>query len=55
MDELLENADVVVIITDHSNIDWEKVYEKAKVIFDTRNAIKRPSDFKLIKLGEGSV
>lgn len=55
LDELLENADVVVIITDHSNIDWEKVYEKAKVIFDTRNAIKRPSDFKLIKLGEGSV
>lgn len=37
----IENADLVLITTDHSAFDFEKVAGKAKVIFDTRNVITR--------------
>ncbi|ULL19445.1 nucleotide sugar dehydrogenase [Paenibacillus sp. H1-7] len=36
----LEEADVVVITTDHSDFDYQMIAESAKVIFDTRNAMK---------------
>ncbi|MFC7440033.1 nucleotide sugar dehydrogenase [Laceyella putida] len=39
-DELLETADIVLITTDHSAFDYEKIGSKAKAIFDTRNAMK---------------
>ncbi len=39
-DELLDGADVVVILTDHAGIDYAKVVARAKRIFDTRNALK---------------
>jgi UDP-N-acetyl-D-glucosamine dehydrogenase len=39
-DELLESADCVVICTEHSGVDYPRVCEKAKVIVDTRNALK---------------
>jgi len=38
--KLITEADMVVITTDHSNIDYEFVCQNAKVIFDTRNATK---------------
>ena len=38
--ELLETADLVLITTDHSDFDYEEIADKAKVIFDTRNALK---------------
>jgi UDP-N-acetyl-D-glucosamine dehydrogenase len=38
--ELLESADLVLITTDHSAFDYDMIGEKAKVIFDTRNAMK---------------
>jgi nucleotide sugar dehydrogenase len=37
--EQLQQADTVVILTDHSMIDWELVYEKAKTIVDTRGVL----------------
>lgn len=36
----LEESDIVVITTAHSNIDYELVVEKAKLLYDTRNATK---------------
>lgn len=39
-DEILSNADIVVITTDHSQYDYENIAEKAKVVYDTRNAMK---------------
>ncbi len=39
-DELLANTDCVLILTDHSLVDYERVVEKAKLIVDTRNATK---------------
>lgn len=37
--EVLAAADAVVVVTNHSAIDWEMVIEHAPLIFDTRNAI----------------
>jgi len=39
-DKLLETVDLVVIITDHSIIDYGWLVDKAKRILDTRNATK---------------
>ncbi len=39
-DENVANADAVMILTDHSNIDYAKLVENAKVVVDTRNACK---------------
>ena len=36
----LAEADLVLIITDHSNVDYDTVLRESKLILDTRNAIK---------------
>ena len=38
--ELLINADIVVITTSHTNVDYDFVQQNAKVVFDTKNAMK---------------
>jgi len=37
---ILEQYDVVIITTNHSNIDYSLIAKKAKLIVDTRNALK---------------
>jgi UDP-N-acetyl-D-glucosamine dehydrogenase len=37
----LEGADCVVIVTDHSTIDWRLVRRHSRLVVDTRNALKR--------------
>lgn len=37
--ELIESADLVIVTTAHTNIDYSFVQEHAKVIFDTKNAM----------------
>jgi UDP-N-acetyl-D-glucosamine dehydrogenase len=39
--ETLSGADCVVIVTDHSSIDYDLVRRNAKAVVDTRNALKR--------------
>jgi UDP-N-acetyl-D-glucosamine dehydrogenase len=39
-DEQLKAADCVLILTDHSVIDYERVVQNAKLVIDTRNATK---------------
>ena len=39
--ETLGGADCVVIVTDHSAVDYELVARRAKVVVDTRNALAR--------------
>lgn len=41
--EALRNADLVLVLTDHSAVDYALVAEEAKVVFDTRNAMRRVS------------
>jgi UDP-N-acetyl-D-glucosamine dehydrogenase len=38
---LLENADCVVIVTDHQAFDWQHVVDHSRLIVDTRNATKQ--------------
>jgi len=40
-DERLRNADAVLVVTDHTAIDWGRVARLAPLIIDTRNAIAR--------------
>ncbi len=39
---MLAAADLVVIVTDHSTFDYEAIRAHAKLVVDTRNALKRP-------------
>lgn len=39
--ELIENADLVIVTTAHTNIDYAFVQKHAKAIFDTKNAMKQ--------------
>ncbi len=46
----VEEADCVLILTDHSLYNWESIVRRAKLILDTRNAIngfRVPNVFKL--------
>lgn len=47
--ELLESADLVIITTNHSNIDYEFIRKHSKLILDTRNVYKTKG------LSEGNV
>lgn len=39
-DQALQDADCVLILTDHSAIDYQRVVDQAKLVVDTRNASK---------------
>jgi UDP-N-acetyl-D-glucosamine dehydrogenase len=43
-------ADCVVIVTDHTGIDYAEVIEQSKVIVDTRNALKGFRSTKIVRL-----
>jgi UDP-N-acetyl-D-glucosamine dehydrogenase len=43
-------ADCVVIVTDHSAFDYRKLVERAALIVDTRNALKRFDSPKIVRL-----
>jgi UDP-N-acetyl-D-glucosamine dehydrogenase len=51
-DELISSADCVVFTTNHSCFDVEHIVEKAKLVVDTRNAVKKVAieDGKVFKL-----
>jgi UDP-N-acetyl-D-glucosamine dehydrogenase len=48
-DEELTAADAVVIVTDHSKVDYQRVVQLAKVVVDTRNATAK------LARGKGSI
>ena len=52
-EKLLQNSDVVVITTDHSNIDYQFIVDNAKLVVDTRNVTKKlkHTKNKVLKLG----
>jgi len=41
LESSLEDADCTVIVTDHANLDYEMVVKTARLIVDTRNALKK--------------
>jgi UDP-N-acetyl-D-glucosamine dehydrogenase len=53
-DEELKSADCLIIVTDHSGIDYKRVCSLASLIVDTRNALngeqRRNSSARIIRL-----
>jgi UDP-N-acetyl-D-glucosamine dehydrogenase len=46
----VEAADCVVIVTDHSGIDYAAVVERSKLILDTRNTLRGYRSDKIVRL-----
>ena len=46
----VESADCVVIVTDHTGVDYAKVVERSKLIVDSRNALKKYRSDKIVRL-----
>jgi UDP-N-acetyl-D-glucosamine dehydrogenase len=49
-EQAVEAADCVVIITDHRAFDYQALIERAKLIVDTRNALKGFASEKIMRL-----
>jgi UDP-N-acetyl-D-glucosamine dehydrogenase len=52
----IENQDCIIILTDHSAYDFQRIIAGTKLVVDTRNATKDLQQFKdkIIKLGAGN-
>jgi UDP-N-acetyl-D-glucosamine dehydrogenase len=48
--DALSTADCVVVVTDHTSFDYEALFRDAKLIVDTRNALKGKKSPKLFRL-----
>jgi UDP-N-acetyl-D-glucosamine dehydrogenase len=48
--EAVAAADCVVIITDHKSVDYKPLVESAKLVVDTRNALKGIASPKIVRL-----
>jgi UDP-N-acetyl-D-glucosamine dehydrogenase len=51
-DAQLEKADVVVVVTDHKDVDYQRVVDKTTLVVDTRNVTVnvRPSRARVLPL-----
>ena len=49
-DDMIREADIVVICTAHECFDYDRIQKLAKEIFDTRNAMKNVQDRSNIEL-----
>jgi UDP-N-acetyl-D-glucosamine dehydrogenase len=49
-EEEAKAADCAVIVTDHSSFDYADLVQHAKLIVDTRNALKRFQSEKIVRL-----
>ncbi len=49
----LENRDAVLIVTDHSSVDYELVRQASPLIVDTRNVYPKNGDAHILRLGVG--
>ena len=49
-DEALKSADLVLVVTDHSGLDYERVLKVAPLVLDTRGVLKGREDAKLVGL-----
>jgi UDP-N-acetyl-D-glucosamine dehydrogenase len=49
-DEMASRADCLVIVTDHSDIDYGALLQRARLVVDTRNALKGNRSDKIVRL-----
>jgi UDP-N-acetyl-D-glucosamine dehydrogenase len=47
---MAEEADCVVVVTDHSGVDYAAIVDRASLIVDTRNALKNYPSPKVVRL-----
>jgi UDP-N-acetyl-D-glucosamine dehydrogenase len=47
---MASEADCVVVVTDHSGVDYAAIVDRAELIVDTRNALKKYSSPKVVRL-----
>ena len=51
--EKLNNYDACIVVTDHSNVDYELIYNNCQLIIDTRNVFKNRTGNHIKRLGQG--
>ena len=49
----LNSYDACVVVTDHSNIDYDMIYNNSQLIIDTRNVFKDKNGQHVKRLGQG--
>jgi len=49
-EDVLREKDCVVVITDHSNVDYELIVEKSGLVVDTRNALDKFKSENIVKI-----
>jgi UDP-N-acetyl-D-glucosamine dehydrogenase len=49
-EETVAGADAILIISDHSGVDYRLVAEKAQLVLDTRNALKGMESDRVVRL-----
>jgi UDP-N-acetyl-D-glucosamine dehydrogenase len=49
-DQAAADSDCVVIVTDHKAFDYARILDRAKLVVDTRNALKGISSEKIVRL-----
>jgi UDP-N-acetyl-D-glucosamine dehydrogenase len=56
-DEILTKSDAVVVVTDHTSVDYQRVVDRASVVVDTRNATSRTKESRarVVQLSEVGV
>ena len=55
LDDLLDWADAIVVVTAHAAIDWERVYQRAELVVDTVDSSRgrAVADRQVLRLGAG--
>ena len=53
MKKKLKSYDACVVVTDHSDVDYEVVHDNCKLIIDTRNVFKDKGGAHVKRLGQG--
>ena len=51
--ELIAKVDACVILTNHSNVNYQILLENSNLIIDTRNVYSNVKSNKIQRLGEG--
>jgi UDP-N-acetyl-D-mannosaminuronic acid dehydrogenase/UDP-N-acetyl-D-glucosamine dehydrogenase len=41
--EVVADSDIVVVLTDHDDVDWELIERHADRVLDTRNRLQAPA------------
>jgi UDP-N-acetyl-D-mannosaminuronate dehydrogenase len=51
--EVVKGFDGIIILTDHTNVDYELIKNNASLIIDTRNVYPLNNDKNIFRLGVG--